>query len=78
MSGARNSTLISGIAALILFSPVLGLLVMIAAEMVIDLLREAGAAADCTTAAGAIGWVLLRQVRLAGSHISVEVGGSLT
>jgi hypothetical protein len=37
-------------------------LIVIAAEMQIDLLMEAGTAADCTIAAGAIGWVLFRRL----------------
>jgi hypothetical protein len=51
----------SVIAALILFSPVIAFLMVITAEMVIDLLMEAGTAADCALAAGAIRWVLYRK-----------------
>jgi hypothetical protein len=44
-----------------LLSPVLAFLMLIVAEMEIDLLMEAGTSADCTIAAGAIGWVLFRK-----------------
>ena len=37
-------------------------LIVIAAEMLIDALMEAGVAADCAVAAGAIGWVLFRRM----------------
>ena len=47
--------------ALILLSPMIAFLMVLVAEMQIDLLMEAGTAADCTIAAGAIGWVLYRK-----------------
>jgi hypothetical protein len=61
MNGVRNWAVGSVIAALILFSPVIAFLMVIVAEMQIDLLMEAGTAADCTIAAGAIGWLLYRK-----------------
>jgi hypothetical protein len=61
MSSVRNWAVGSVIAALILFSPVIAFLMVIVAEMQIDLLMEAGTAADCTIAAGAIGWALFRK-----------------
>jgi hypothetical protein len=61
MSGIRNSALGSAIAALIPLSPIVAFLMILAAEMLIDLLIEVGATADCALAAGAIGWVLYRK-----------------
>ena len=49
------------IAALVLLSPALAFLMVIAAELVIDFAMEVGAAAVCVVAAGAIGWVLYRK-----------------
>jgi hypothetical protein len=49
------------VVALILLSPVIAFLMLIMAEMQIDLLMEAGRGADCTIATGAIGWVLFRR-----------------
>jgi hypothetical protein len=49
------------IAALVLLSPALAFLMVIAAEMLIDFAMEVGAAAVCVVAAGAIGWVLYRK-----------------
>jgi hypothetical protein len=49
------------IAALVLLSPALAFLMVIAAELVIDLAMEVGAAAVCVVAACAIGWVLYRK-----------------
>jgi hypothetical protein len=51
----------SVIAALILFSPVIAFLMVIVAEMQIDLLMESGTIADCAIAVGAIGWLLCRK-----------------
>jgi membrane protein implicated in regulation of membrane protease activity len=62
MSGARNSTLRSGIAALILLSPVVALLVVIAAEILIDVVLAVGVLAVCAIAAAVIGWVIFRRV----------------
>jgi hypothetical protein len=50
------------IAAVVLFSPALACLMAIFAEMLIDLLMEAGAAAILDlVAAGAIAWVMFRK-----------------
>jgi hypothetical protein len=57
----RNYAFGSVIAALILFSPVLAFLVIIAAEMLIDLLMVGGMSAVCVVAAGGIGLVLSRK-----------------
>ncbi|HEX3522767.1 MAG TPA: hypothetical protein VHT52_11855 [Stellaceae bacterium] len=51
----------SAIAGLILLSPVVAFLMVIAAEMVIDLVMEARATAVCVVVAGAIGCVLFRK-----------------
>jgi hypothetical protein len=61
MNGVRNWAAGLAIAVLILLSPVIAFLMAIAVEMQIDLLVEAGTAADCTIAAGAIGWALFRK-----------------
>ena len=53
----------SVITALILFSPVFAFLVVIAAEMLIDLLMVSGTSAVCAVAAGGIGLVLCRKFR---------------
>jgi hypothetical protein len=51
----------SVIVALILLSPVVAFLVVIAAEMLIDLLIVDGTSAVCVVAAGGIGLVLFRK-----------------
>jgi hypothetical protein len=61
MNVVRNWAAGSAIAALVLLSPVIAFLMVLAAETLIDLLMEAGTAADCTIAAGAIGWALFRK-----------------
>jgi hypothetical protein len=57
----RNYAFGSVITALILFSPVFAFLVVIAAEMLIDLLMMGGTSAICLFAAGGIGLVLVRK-----------------
>ena len=57
----RNYAFGSGITALILLSPVIGFLMVIAAEMLIDLLMVGGTSAVCAVAAGSIGLVLSRK-----------------
>jgi uncharacterized membrane protein len=61
MSGVRNWTEGSAIAALVLLSPIVAFLMVMAAEMAIDFLMEARATAICAVVAGVIGWVLLRK-----------------
>ena len=58
----RNYAFGSVITALILLSPVLAFLVIIAAEMLIDLLIVGGTSAVCAVAAGGIGLVLSRRL----------------
>jgi hypothetical protein len=58
MGSVRSWAAGSVVAALILLSPIIAFLMLIVAEMQIDLLMEAGTAADCTIAVGAIGWAL--------------------
>jgi hypothetical protein len=48
-------------AALILLSPVLAFLMVIAAEILIDLLMVGGTSAVCSVAAGGIGLILCRK-----------------
>jgi uncharacterized membrane protein len=62
MSSIRNWAVGSAIAALILLSRVVALLIVRAAEMLIDLLVEAGALALFSLVAiGALGWLVLRR-----------------
>ena len=58
----RNYAFRSVIMALILLSPVIGFLMVIAAEMLIDLLMVGGTSAVCAVAAGSIGLVLSRKL----------------
>jgi hypothetical protein len=60
MSNVRNWALGSAIVALILLGPVLAFFVVIAAEMLTDVLTKEGVTAVCIVAAGAIGWGLFR------------------
>jgi hypothetical protein len=57
----RNYAVGSAIAALILLGPVAALLVVSAAEILIDLLIVGGTSAVCAVAAGSIGLVLFRK-----------------
>ena len=57
----RNYAFGSAITALILISPVVAFLMVIAAEMLIDLLMVGGTSAVCAVAAGGIGLVLSRK-----------------
>jgi hypothetical protein len=57
----RNYGVRSVITALILLSPVVALLLVIAAEMLIDLLMVTGASTVCAVVAGAMGLVLSRR-----------------
>jgi hypothetical protein len=57
----RNYAVGSAIAALILLGPVAALLMVAAAEMLIDLLIVEGTSAVCAVAAGSIGLVLSRK-----------------
>jgi len=61
MSNVRNWAFGLGVAVLILCGPTIALLVLMASEMVTDLLMKAGAAPVSIFAAGAVGWVLLRK-----------------
>ena len=57
----RNCAFGSVITALILLSPVVAFLIVIAAEMLIDLLMVGGTSVVCAVAAGGIGLVLSRK-----------------
>ena len=57
----RNYAFGSVITALILLSPVVAFLMVIAAEMLIDLLMVGGTSAVCAAAAAGIGLVLYRK-----------------
>ena len=61
MSGIRKYAVGSVITALVLLSPIVAFLMVIAAEMLIDLLMAAGATAVFAVAAGTIGLVLSRK-----------------
>ena len=60
----RNYAVGSAIAALILLGPVAALLMVAAAEMLIDLLMVGGTSAVCAVAAAGIGLVLYRKFGL--------------
>lgn len=63
MSNFRNWALGSAVILLILIGPIIALLVIIAAEMLSDVLTNKGMTAISMAIAGAIGWVLLRKYR---------------
>jgi hypothetical protein len=67
VSNVRNWAVAAAIAALILLSPIVAFLMVITAEMLIDVVIEARVTAICAAAAGAIGWVLFRK-----NHPKVE------
>jgi len=62
MNSVRNWAASAAMAALLVLGPVIAFLIVIAAEIQVDLLMEAGTAADCAVAAGAIGWFLFRKM----------------
>ena len=59
MSNLRNWAMGSAIFGLLLIGPVIALLVVIAGEMLTDVLTQAGVTAVSFVAAGAIAWALL-------------------
>ena len=61
MSSVRNWAAGSAVAALMLLTPVIALLMAITAEVLIDFVIEARVAAACIAAAGAISWFLFRR-----------------
>jgi nitrate reductase gamma subunit len=62
MGSVRNWAAGSAIAALVLLSPVVAFLTVIAAEIAVDGLMEAGATGVCAIAIGAVGCVLFRRI----------------
>jgi hypothetical protein len=60
MSNVRNWASGLLLAALMLLAPVIGFVVVVAAEMLTDLLAKLGAPVVWPVAAAAVGWVLLR------------------
>ena len=62
MGSVRNWAAGSAILALILLSPIVAFLVVIVAEMLIDLVMEVGVPVVCAIAAAVIGWVLFRRM----------------
>ena len=62
MGSVRNWAAGSAIVALILLSPIVAFLVVILAEMLIDLVMEVGVPVVCAVAAAVIGWVLFRRM----------------
>ena len=68
----RYWTVASVIAGLILLSPVVAFLMVMAAEVVIDGLMEAGITGVCAVATGAIGWALLRSMSRHAAAIAPE------
>jgi hypothetical protein len=61
VSNFRNSASSLLFAALILLAPIIGFAVVVAAEMLTDLLAKLGPPVVWPVAAGALGWVLLRK-----------------
>jgi hypothetical protein len=61
MSIVRNWAAGSAIAALILLTPVIGSVIVITAELMIDFLIEARVATVCIVAACVISWFLFRR-----------------
>jgi hypothetical protein len=61
MSSLRTWAAGSVIVALILLSPMIAFLMVLVAEMQIDLLMEAGTRPTAPSSPGAIGWVLYRK-----------------
>ena len=69
VSNVRIWAVASAIAALILLSPIVAFLMVITAEMLIDVVIQGRATAVCAVAAGAIGWALFRKN---WPHLKVE------
>ena len=63
MSNVRNWASGLLLAALILLAPIIGFAVVVAAEMLTDLLAKLGPPVVWPVAAGAMAWVLLRKFR---------------
>jgi hypothetical protein len=61
MSDVRNWASGFIVAALILFAPIIAFVVVVAAEMLTDLLARVGSPVVWPAAAAALGWVLLRK-----------------
>jgi hypothetical protein len=57
----RSYVIGAGISALILLSPVIALLALIAAEALVDVLIAVGPSTDCAIGIGAVGLVLFRR-----------------
>ena len=68
MSSLRAWATLSVIAGVVLLSPAFAFLMVIAVEIMIDMLTEVGAPALLTLVAGAIGWSLFRKM---SSHTKV-------
>jgi hypothetical protein len=62
MSSVRHWALVSATAALILVGPIIAFMLVIAAELLIDVVRKGGATAVIAGFAGAIGWILFLRV----------------
>jgi nitrate reductase gamma subunit len=62
MASVRNWAAGSAIAMLILLSPVGAFLAVIAAEVLIDMLMEAGVTGVCAVTIGVVGCVLFRRI----------------
>ena len=61
MSNVRNWASSFIVAALVLLAPIIGFAVVVAAEMLTDLVTRVGATAVWPVAVGVMGWVLLRK-----------------
>jgi hypothetical protein len=65
------------VAALILLGPIIAFVMVVAAEILTDLVTKAGATAIWPVVAAAMAWVLLRKVQ-GQPHAPIEVRHSLT
>ncbi len=61
MRNVRNWASGVGTAALILFAPIIGFVVVVTAEMIIDVVARLGPPVVWPVAAAALGWVMLRK-----------------
>jgi apolipoprotein N-acyltransferase len=62
MNCIRYWTVAPVIAGFILLSPIVAFLMVVLAELLIDVLMEAGTMPVCAVAIGAVGWILFRRI----------------
>ena len=76
MSNVQNWASGLGIAALIMLAPIIGFAVVVAAEMLTDLVTKVGAPAVWPIAAAAVGLILLRKYGLQPRTSQLGSGGA--